>query len=536
MIEELKSIYSLVKLNNIIFKNTLVKTDNRFKIIALVLIVFLLLNSIQSSPLLVQYAKDWFNKDSVLFRPLFNIILFIVFIANILTTFYLNSSNCSHNLFKTLLHYPIKFSSIIFYIIISGIGDFINLLFFPLYVAAILILNTAFGWISLLILLVILFLFLFSISNIIYLVNNIFVLISSTKHSKKIILLSSLLFILISIVIIETLPHYLQNFNNIISTGKYLEIFPTGVFISFILNTRSDIVIANIFSTLVYFITLNVLLFTLNYQIAKYFRNRSYGKSIITIDLKRSLLTKYLLIIPVNPFSKKDLAYTLRSLRTMPVHLIIAIVIPILIYAFGYTIQDKALNYYDLKNLLSFSFLFISLLVVSFAGNIYAFDGKAVINYFFRPISGSSSIKSKTLIANIYVAAIIFINLILFLISRTEISYIIFCELILYMSYLLLMFFALYLSIFFPKDVLFNSMNGFLTPLVTLFIFMITAIIILFVLQSTFAIYVHSDSKLLMSFLLGLIISSFLNFKKKIYIILGNLLSKRKENIINVFR
>ena len=185
MIEFFKSIYLLIKLKNKIFKNTILKTENWYKILAVVLFAFLFLNTIQTSVFAVQYVKAYFNKDVVLFRPLFSLTLFIIFIANIFTTFLLSGSNYSQNLFKSLLRYPIRFNRIIFYEIISGMGDFINLLYFPLYVAVIFMLNDIFGWTNFLTLLVIFIMFLFSISGIIYLLKNLFILSSITKHSRK---------------------------------------------------------------------------------------------------------------------------------------------------------------------------------------------------------------------------------------------------------------------------------------------------------------------------------------------------------------
>ena len=220
----------------------------------------------------------------------------------------------------------------------------------------------------------------------------------------------------------------------------------------------------------------------------------------------------------------------------MLVHLMIGVFLPIVIVISAKNNLGKGQSFNNIIDQFSFSILFISLIVLNFAGNIFAFEGKAIINYFFRPISNGSIIKSKAFIPNLYAAIILSANLIVLLILHTEISDIIFYELILFLSYLLSLLLAFPLSIYFPKEVNFNAMNGFLTSLISLFIFLIPSFILLFVLQTALAFYLHSDSKLLIFSILCLILTPFLYYKEKIYLQIGCLLSKRKEKTIMVFK
>ncbi|MHB1687143.1 MAG: hypothetical protein ACYCVH_07200 [Ignavibacteriaceae bacterium] len=485
---------------------------------------------------MVQYIKDNFNKDSVLFRPLFSLILFIIFISNIFTTFFLSGTNYSQNLFKTLLLYPVRFNRIIFYEIISGMGDFINLLFLPFYAAAIFIPDRLSGWSNIITFLTTLLLFLLSVSSIIYLLKNLFALISSSKHSRKLLYFLSILFGIIFIVIIHRLPLFLKDANNLTSAEKFLGLFPTGIYSNFILNAESSLISYNFLSTLSYFLALNIILFALNYRIAKFIRNKSYITIFHKNSLKKSLLTRLFLSVPVNPFSKKDIVYTLRSLRTMFFHLMIAVFVPILIFAYMKNTLDKEQNFNNIINQFSFSILFNFSIGLNFAGNIFAFEGNAIINYFFRPISYASIIKSKTFIPNYYIVIILLTNLILLLILCTEFSIIIFYELLIFLNYFLLLLLALPLSIYFPKEVNFNAMNSFLTSLVSLFIFLILAFILWFIFQTTLAFYIHSNYKFLIFLILCFMIVPFLYYKEKIFSRLGRLLLKRKEKIITVFR
>ncbi|MHB9010798.1 MAG: hypothetical protein ACYC49_01030 [Ignavibacteriaceae bacterium] len=536
MIEYFKSIYLLVKLKNKIFKNTILRAENWYKIVAVVLFAFLFFNIIQSSAFVAQYVKTYPDKDTVLFHSLFSLTLLIIVISNILTTFFLSDSNFSQNLFKTLLHYPLRFARIISYEIISGMGDFINLLFLPFYAAAIFIPDRLFGWYDIITFLTTLILFLLSLSGVIYLLKNLFALISSSKHSRKLMSLLPILSGIILIVIIHTLSLLLKDANYLVLAEKYLALFPTGFYSNFILNPDSSFTGYNFVSTISYFLILNIIIYALNYCIVKFLKNKSYGRSIQKTSLNRSSLTRFFIRIPVSPFVKKDIAYTLRSLRTMFLHLMISVFLPVLIFLYIKNSIGKEQSFKNVTNLFSFSILFNSLIVLSFAGNFFAFERNAIINYFFRPISFGNILKNKTFISNYYVVIILFTNIILLLIFRTEFSIIIFYELLILLNYFLLILLALPLSIYFPKEIDFNAMSGFLTSLVSLFIFFILAFILWFIFQTTLAYYFHSNNKFLIFLILCLMIIPFLYYKEQIFSRLGRLLSKRKEKIIMVFR
>ena len=534
MIEYLKFIYTLILLKNKTFRNTIIKAGNWSKIITIVLLLFLFLNAIQSSSLTFQYIKDNFNENSDLFRSLFSLILFMIFISNIFTTLFLGGSNNSSNLFKTLLHYPVRFNRIVSYEIISGLGDVINLLYLPFYVAAIFILHRLSGGTEIITFLIILLLFLFSVSGIIYLLKNLFTLISCSKHPRKLLYSLYLLFGIIFIVIIQRLPLFLKDTNNLILAGNALRLFPTGVYSNFILNPQSSLLSYNFLFTLLYFLALNILLFVLNYRIVKFFKNKTYGRVSQKLRHNTSLLTRLFIRVPINPFTKKDIMYTLRHFNTMRLHFLMAVFIPVLIIA--YIINDN--NGVDIISQISISILFMSLLVLRFSGNFFSFEENAIINYFIRPINNSSIIKSKTFIANYYFVIILLTNLILLLILQTKFSVIIFYDFLILLNYFLLLLFTIPLSIFSPKKVKFNVIIGnvFPTQLSSLFMFFIFAFILWFISKTTLTFYFYFNNKFLIFLILCFMLLSFIYYKEKIFSRLGTQLSKRKEKIIMVFK
>jgi len=447
----------------------------------------------------------------------------------------LSGSNYSLNLFKTLLHFPIKFNKIIIYEIISGMGDLINLLFIPFYAAALLIPNCVFGWNNILTFITVLVLFLFSVNSIIYLFKNILALISFSKYARKLLFLISISSGIIFLTITNKLNAFLQNTNNIILTEKILNLFPSGIYLNFIMNINSGFLSYIFLLTLSYFLFINISLLALNIYFANLLRRKNCSVSPNKNNMKKSFLTRLSLSVKINPITKKDLVYTLRCLRTMLFHLLIVIFLPILLISYKSSVHENS-SIRNIINQFSFSILYTSLIVISFAGNIFAFDGKSIINYFFRPISYTDILKSKTFISNFYIVIILFANLILFIILRTGFIDIIFCELLILLDYILLLLAALPLSIYFPKEVNYWAMNGFLTSFINLFILIVITVILWFISQAALVYYIHSNNKILLFILVCFMIAPFYYYKEKIIASLSRLLSKRKEKIITVFR
>lgn len=532
MIEYFKLIYLLVTLKNRIFKNTIFKSENWSKIIALILFFLVFLNTLQSSAFIVQFVKDNFDQNSVLFRPLFEIILFIVFIFNIISTLTLSGSDHSHNFLRTLAIYPIKFNRIIFYEIITGLIDIITLLFLPLYVGTIFLSGIMIGWINSFAIFLILFLFLFSISNIISLLRNTINLISFGKHSKILMMFFTFSAGFVLVLILKQIPNILTNTNTLVSVAEYIKLFPTSVFTSVLLGSSSDFYYNFIIASL-YFVILNSMFFLLNIYSAKLLRKKSFGKIYHKFSIKKSILTRLFIDVRVNPFSKKDAAYTLRSIRTMPSHLMILLFLVLISVT---SFKQSGLNNQNLADRFSLPFLFISMIVLSFSANAFAFEGRSIINYFYRPISSNATLKSKMFISNFYFIIISAGNLLIMLFSKTKLLDLLFFEVVYLLGYIILLAYAFPLSIYFPKNVNFTAMSGFLTSLPSLFIFIVLALVTWLGFYGVFQFYLTSQFRLMILLAVGLFILLIIYYRAKIFAIIGRLLSSRKEKVIQIFR
>jgi hypothetical protein len=532
MSDYLKSIYSLIRLKYKIFKNTIFKSENWSKIIAIILLMLVFFNTLQSSAFIVQYVQDNFKKDSVLYRPLFEIILIIIFIVNIISTLTLSGSDYSRNYLRTLFLYPIKFNRIIFYEIINSIADIINVLYLPLYAVAIFLSDFTVGWINALAVLIIFLLLLLSISNIIYLLRNTIGLISFTKDAGKFIMLISFTAGFTFMIIIKQIPGFLSNSNNLINAASYLELAPTSMYTTLLLGSSSNF-FYNFIIGILYFAILNFLLFLLNIYCAKLLKKKSYGKTYQKFSTKKSILTKLFINSRVNPFSKKDVAYTLRSIRTMPSHLMILFFVVIILFI---SLKQPEQNSYKLSEQFSISFLFLSLIVLSFLSNIFAFEADSIINYFIRPVTNNSLLKNKMLTSNFYYIIISVVNLIVMLILKTKFLDIMFFEIVFLLGYLFLLIISFPLSIYFPKKVSFEAMSGFLTSLISLFIFSVLTFVSWVALYLLFQLYLKAEIKFV--FILSVLVAviPFIYYRENILSVFGAMLSQRKEKIIQVFK
>lgn len=334
------------------------------------------------------------------------------------------------------------------------------------------------------------------------------------------------------VMVLKYLPDFLADKHNLILVSKYIEIFPTSVFATVLLESST-----NFFSCFIiaisYFSIFNIILFLLNIYSAKMFKIKSYGKIYQKFSNKKSILTKLFINVAVNPFSKKDVAYTLRSIRTAPSHIMILfflVIIPVT------SLNDLVQYNQNITDQFSLSFLFISMIVLSFTANVFSFESNSIINYFYRPINYSAILKGKMFISNFYFLILSLGNLIIMLISKTKLLDAIFFEIAFLFSYLFLLLVSFPLSIFFPKKVSFTAMSGFLTSLISLFVFSIAAIIIWLMFYGYFQFYVVSVNKILALTCMFLSIIFFLYFKEKILSTIGKLLLIRKEKIIQVFK
>ncbi len=140
------------------------------------------------------------------------------------------------------------------------------------------------------------------------------------------------------------------------------------------------------------------------------------------------------------------------------------------------------------------------------------------------------------LISNFYYIIISVVNLIVMLILKTKFLDIMFFEIVFLLGYLFLLIISFPLSIYFPKKVSFEAMSGFLTSLISLFIFSVLTFVSWVALYLLFQLYLKAEIKFV--FILSVLVAviPFIYYRENILSVFGAMLSQRKEKIIQVFK
>ncbi len=447
---------------------------------------------------MVQVVKMKFPYNNSYFYPILNIIVFILFIFNILTVFFLGGGSQNQNLFQTLLHYPIRFNKIVLNDVIAGMGEIINILFIPLYLVAYFIIVRNYSWTAILSVLFILLLNLLLISNIIYLLKSALSLFTASKRYKKYMPIMVVLITVLILIALKNISSYLSVKENILYLSNLISIFPSGFYAKYLQRLNSESHLLYYSFILLYYGILNFLLLRLNIFTANKMKRRNFGISTSVNNLKSFSLLKHVSRLNISPFIKKDIIYSLRSPRIL-LNYIIAI--PYMIYLLIY-----ALHVYKELDLFSIILLFEFAFIIGFAGNAFQFEGKGIINYFFRPLIPNNCIRSKQFIANSYTNCFLLFYTILLIIIEINFADILFSLGLLVLNYYFFINVGISLTIYFPKKVNFWSYWGSGISLISIFLAFLFMLIFWWIFKSVFQIYLISGYKIIANIILFSII------------------------------
>lgn len=524
------TLFSFIKLKYLIQKNVFYKSEKWMKILGVVIFLFIFLNYMQSGIFLVDYFTVNFSKSNELFKSIFTLTFFAVFIINLFSTAFFSGSYYTYALQRTILFYPLKLYNIVKYETIGGIFDIVSLVFYPLYFSAIFLSGFLSNWLSYFEIILLLILFLVSVSALVYAVRNTLALLNYFRYSKIIGLLFFLFLTFCFVLIIKQIPFIFDNKDSLARVLDYIEYSPTSIFTSILFNSGSTLTY-NFIKAVLYFIILNTVLFSINYFLMKLLKRKMLGKAFRKFSTKQRILTKLFEILKTNPFSKKDIIYSLRSLRVLFSHISILILVILILIE---TSSSAFKGDFDIIQHFTISTFLIALIVLNFNGNIFAFEEAAIVNYFSKPITYEKIILGKTYIANFYLILFSFANIYILLFNHTELLDIFFFHIMILIFYFLLLVMAFPLSFYFPKKISFHALNGFLTSLTSVFIFLIIFFVGLFFSISLFQFYLKSEIKPLLLLLAIIIIVFIVYMRRRILLINTLLLTKRKEEIIKV--
>lgn len=516
------------------FIHSFKKSDFWVKAVTVVFIVYFAVNSITASSFIAQFVKNNFKLTSQNFTPVFNVVLFVIFLFNIIAIIFLGTAKYDQSNIKTLLRYPIALKQIIFFRTLSVSAEIINILFVPFYIAAYFIAGNAFDYSSVILFLFILLLFLFCVNSIIEFLRNLAAAIISPKRFKFLFWSFSFVLTLVIVLIISKIPYFFSNEQSIKKLSDILFYFPTGIFTKSIFALGGQSNISQILVYALYLILFSVILFVINLALVKFYKNRDFGKAKKEKKLKEPVIPKLLNKTSLDPFAKKNVFYFYRSPRGL-LNILIFIIYEIW-FVFLVTARIQVKSSHHSYIVICFTILFESALLFAYAGNFFAFDYSGVINYFFRPLKTENLIKSKILLPNILVIfnGLVFIYFVFLL--RMNIYDVLLQINILIFVYFVSLFVAVLLSFYFPKEVGFYAIMGMNAPF---FAVLISIIISMGFWGLDYLLLAKINSvriELIIAFVTFLFNITFLYYKKSSYVFFDKVLINQKEKIIDKLR
>jgi len=514
-------IFSLIKIQSKIFINNFAKINSIIKIIYIFVLIYILFNYNQTSKLLIEYIKIHFNKDDRQFYVIANILLFVIFFTNLFSVFFLSIGRTLSNHLK---FFPISYRKIVIYEILVGIFDISNLLFVGIYFAVYFIFYNTLFTVSFLKFFFLFILFILLISNISFFIKSLVQYYFVFNRKKKV-------FQIITIILFVVLLKYLIALNisdlNLLKLSGVLNYSPSGKYLQLLFNTQASLPI--IIKISFYFLFLNVLFFVVNISFTKKLLRINYSNSIGTNTSKTNLsLLQLFTKLKINPLQKKEILYHLRSYKMSINFLFIILLYPIflcLIIFRGDFGNGKELLLI-LKNIGLLSQLFI---IVTLSGNIFRFGSQDTKTSFLLPISSTNLIASKASITYLLLSMNYFyISIGLFYSRISFFNYLFFIALLL-ITFYSFHYFAIFLSIYFPKELNMNALNGLNISLVTLLVFLPLMLIVFLLVQYTLGLSVLLYKILIILFSLALPV---LLPKLQIINYLAMKLNKQKNKLI----
>jgi len=126
VVQKLKILRLLLSLKKKELFYSFKKQEFWIRVVTAILVLYVVANSISTSSFLIDFIKSNFNSSSKNFKPIFNIILFALFLSNIIAIIFLGTANYNQSFIKTLFRYPITLKQIIFFRTVSVSSDIDN--------------------------------------------------------------------------------------------------------------------------------------------------------------------------------------------------------------------------------------------------------------------------------------------------------------------------------------------------------------------------------------------------------------------------
>ncbi len=517
----------ILKLQTRIILNSIQKQNFILKLIAFFAMLFAIFGYYQSADIFTNFLKLNFDiRDEVFLRNLHSF-LFAVFMVNIYTNFFFGTSP---PLSRNLLYYPIRKKKIIFFEMLTDTFNLFNLPYFGIYFAAYFLFNDSIFSPNLIKFIVILFLFLFLIGSLIFFFRYIILIYFVAHPKRKIFQIASLV---LFIILLQLFLNFKTDENIAIKFYNFLIFLPTGKFLEWQITGMNSLVgFAKIFF---YFIILIVSFFIINsFLWKKSFRAMEGFNTAPKIKILKFHTPKFFIDLKKNvfedlhPLLKKEILYHSRSPR---------IIFLLIIILFGYSAifylaifeGDIGNEFEALHTVKNMGLFFHAIIILTNSGNIFRFDSPGVKSYFILPVSAKDIINLKSAATYFFLFLnFIFISVTLIFLRIQLIDYFVYLALVLF-TFCVFQVPALLASIYFPKKVNINTVNGLNISII--------ALIISVLLLGIVWIFVKLSLNLSgLEYKIGLIIfslsSALLFFKLDVQKFLAGQLQKRKSKLI----
>jgi len=456
-----KTILLFFTIKRKILFNSFKKSDSVATLLTVFLLAIVAYYSIVSSGVFAAVLKQLLHRDSDVFIPAVNLVLFLIFVINILAPLFLGGVQDKKNILNVLLHFPFTVPKIVFFEVLSGMGDLLVVCFLPLYVAVFWLVTPVFQWSGFALFLPGLVLFWFMISNIVVLLKTSVNLLLSNRVLKRILffLYSVILF---QIMLSPELPFggKLMQKSTLLLMSPIIAVTPSGIFLSYLQSLTSSVKVIHWTLTFLLLSALNVLILAGNLWLAMYWRGRRVKLSGASSTAKgRSIFKRIFYLIPMAPFLKKDIIYIIRSPRMMANFLL-----P-LVWIFFYWRHPQSKEIVPLSMLLFFGMIGL------YASNMFSFEFSGIVNYFMRPVTAPKKLKNKAQVFSIM--ALIAMLVLLPKLVLLDVRYLVLVAALFMFYYFLFLYVGLVVSVYFPFAVGYRALWGRQVSFPTVAIFLI---------------------------------------------------------------
>ncbi len=455
-----------IKVN--LFLNSIKEINTWIKYFSYLGILLVFKELISSNNFINDLFEQKIHPDNTFYMDVFIIVFFSISIINIFTLFFFNSDLQEK---FALMRFPLSLKKIIFLELFSINISFISFIFFIIYLS-IFFFFKSFNLNDFLLFFLNVTLLNFLIINLYYLLKNSLNIFFISLKKRVIFTLFLLSFIYVAIRLSYLIPLSPDVFSHISSCLNY---YPTSVLHNFLINDFPN----NFAFTFFYFISLNFLIFLINFILIK--KNKKQVKvSLNNVKKNKSSVFNFI----SNPLLKKNLLYFVRSPK-MTINFILSIVF--FLFIVFPVFQSDFISSKEISILIMMFLLVQVSYLAIYGGNYFGQEYSGIVNYFIFPISFKMVILSKILLPLLFVLIFFLLSSIVLIILKITFWYY-----VLYSTISLFQFFTLNIvfsicSFYFPRNISFTQVNG----LNTSFTVLVVTIIILFI-HLTFLIFVLS--------------------------------------------